>query len=186
MIRRRPSRPSSRTAHPAGGSRPSRCAAVQTGRRRGSAAPFRLVCLACLLIVLLAATPLRAEGERRFSVLVPSGWQATEPSAEMLVIRSPDGDAAAVFIRAALTDKRTARDVLEEYVRYFSASEPQERKEGGHVFTFTRNDECHTCLFLHEAGSTLLLIVSDPGRRYPECLGMIMDSLALHKTATAP
>lgn len=135
----------------------------------------------CLLLVLLQTVPLRAQDFQRFSVQIPFGWEVTEKPANMLIIRSPDGDASAVIICAALPDKRPARDVLEDYVRYFSGSEPQQRNANCRFFHFTHNGTRHTALFVGNAQDYLLLIVSDPRNRYPECLAMLMDSLVLHK-----
>lgn len=143
--------------------------------------------LLCLLLILPGATRLRAEEFRRFSVLIPDGWEVTESSAEMLLIRSPDRDAVAVVICAAVPDTRTPRDILEAYVRYFSGSEPQRRKDGSHIFSFERADTRLTALFREDARTYLLLILSDPANRYPECLDMLMSSLTLRKdTAATP
>lgn len=184
----RPFRPSASDAPPAGRGCLSRGDTARTSHlRRKTTAVFRLAGLLCLLLNLLAAAPLRAEEFRRFNVLIPYGWQVTEPSEAMLIIRPPAGDAAAVIISAVLPDNGTARDVLEEYVRYFSASEPQQRKDDSHIFSFMRKNMRHTALFLHDARCTLLLILSDPGNRYPECLDMLMNSLALREDdAAAP
>lgn len=162
---------------PAGSPRPRR------PQRARSPLPSPLTGLVCLLLMLLAAAPLRAEDFRRFRVLIPAGWQVREPSPELLLIRSPDGDAVAEIICMALPDKRPAGEILEDYVRYFSGSEPQERKDGSHIFRFMRGDTHCTALFRHDKRSYLLLILSDPGNRYPECLDMVMNSLALREDA---
>ena len=123
-----------------------------------------------VLLLLLPAAPLRAEDFRRFSVLVPDGWEVKERPEEMFIFRPP-----------ALPDRRPAADVLEAFVRYFSGSEPQQRERGGQTFDFVRNGQKNSAFFLHDARSYLLLTVSDPHERYPECLTMLMDSLALRK-----
>ena len=132
-----------------------------------------------VLLLLLPAAPLRAEDFRRFSVLVPDGWEVTERPEEMFIFRPPAGDAAAVIICAPLPDRHQAADVLEAFVRYFSGSEPQQRERGGQTFDFARNGQKNSAFFLHDTRSYLLLTVSDPHERYPECLTMLMDSLAL-------
>lgn len=134
-----------------------------------------------VLLLLLLAAPLRAEDFRRFSVLVPDGWEVTERPEEMFILRPPAGDAAAVIICAPLPDRRAADSVLEAYVRYFSGSEPQQREGGGQTFDFVRNGRKNSALFLHDARTSLLLTVSDPHERYPQCLTMLMDSLALRR-----
>ena len=156
----------------------------------GRVSPFASAGKACsgmllaLLLMLPWGTPLHAEDFQRFSVLIPFGWKVTEKT-DMLSIRSPDGDAAAVIICAPLPNQRPARDVLEDYVRYFSGSEPQQRNETCHAFSFTRNGVQHIALFIHDAHAYLLLTVSDPRNRYPECLSMLTDSLVLRKDSEA-
>lgn len=140
----------------------------------------RSALLSVPLLLLLTVAP-GAQDFRRFSALIPDGWEVTERPQELLILRSPDGDAAAVIICAPLPDERPARDMLEGYVRYFSGSEPQQRNENAHTFIFVRNGVRNTALFLHDAHQYLLLTVSDPRQRYPECLDMLMDSLVLRK-----
>lgn len=158
-------------------------------RPHGTARPaYRALSLMLCLLFVLAASPLRAQDFPRFSALIPHGWTVEEQPEDMVILRAPDGDAAAVIICAPLPDKRPAGDILEEYVRYFSGSEPQQRNDDAYLFEFMRDGVRNTALFLHDARSYLLLTVSDPHTRYPECLGMLMDSLALRRDVekTAP
>lgn len=143
-----------------------------------------LTAVLCLLLV-LAAAPLRAQDFPCFSVLIPHGWTVEEQPEDMVILRAPDGDAAAVILCATLPEKRPAREVLEEYVRYFSGSEPQQRNDA-YLFEFLRHDARNTALFLHDARSYLLLTLSDPRKRYPQCLDMIMDSLVLRRDGEKP
>lgn len=144
-----------------------------------------LTAVLCLLLV-LAAVPLHAQDFPHFGVLVPQGWTVEEQPEDMLILRAPDGDAAAVIIYATLPEKRPAKEVLEEYVRYFSGSEPQQRNEDAYLFEFMRDGVRTTALFLHDARSYLLLTVSDPRKRYPQCLDMVMDSLVLRRDDEKP
>lgn len=144
-----------------------------------------LTAVVCLLLV-LAAAPLRAQDFPCFSVLVPHGWTVEEQAEDMVILRAPAGDAAAVILCATLPEKRPAREVLEEYVRYFSGSEPQRRNDDAYLFEFMRHDVRNTALFLHDARSYLLLTLSDPRKRYPHCLTMLMDSLVLRRDGEKP
>lgn len=169
-------RPPRKARPSAGQPRPGPVKAQERAVRAGLRGLLAAVGLA-LLLCLSSQQPSAADATAP-AAAIPYGWRVEQAADGLLLVRAPAGDALLTAWSKRLPEGASAEAALQACVNALSGSEPQQRQDKGYQFHFQHEDARHTALFFSAGRRYMLITVSDPAHRYPECMEMLIQSLA--------